>query len=181
MTRALHRCCARRRARRASAGRRRGASTEDGEAGEDGTSEEGGEEGLDGEEGVGSGGLAHRNRFLEGELDAASSGRLDGLLGGVIEPVGLQAATRSEGGGARALRGKRAAHPSDRSTCPRSMRRTIVGCVGARMRWGSRVLRLQVHEHLARKERACFLARVGNGVLAFRHAGNGHGTEALTF
>ena len=54
---------------------------------------------------------AHRNRFLENKLDAASSCRLDGPLGGVIEAVDAQAATRSGG---------QAAHPWGRITTQRS-------------------------------------------------------------
>ena len=130
----------------------------------------GGAEGLGGEEGVGSGGLAHRNRFLEGELDAASSGRSDGLLGGVIEKVVLQAATRSEGGGARALRGKRAAHPRPTGVRVNTVDATdkSVGGVGARMRLVCCAL---ASARALGKEGACFLflARVGSGVLAFRH------------
>ena len=100
-----------------------------------------------------------------------------GLRGGVIELVGLCAAPRGCEGVERQARG-----PSVRqehvSTVDATDKRGLRRCTHA---VGSRVLRLQVHEHLARKERACFLTRKGNGVLSLRHAGNGHGTEALAF
>jgi hypothetical protein len=51
--------------------------------------------------GVGTpgGGVAHRGRLLEGDVDAAASGVFDGLLGRFVEVVVLQAVTeRSHGG-----------------------------------------------------------------------------------
>jgi hypothetical protein len=51
--------------------------------------------------GVGTlgGGVAHRDRLLEGDADAAASGVFDGLLGLFVEVVELQAVTeRSHGG-----------------------------------------------------------------------------------
>ena len=45
------------------------------------------------------GGVAHRGRFLEGDVDAAAGGALDGLLGLVGEAVGPQAAAGTPHGG----------------------------------------------------------------------------------
>ena len=56
--------------------------------------------GVLGESGASGGGVAHRGRFLELDLDAAASGVFDGLLGLVVEAVVLQAAAgRPHGGG----------------------------------------------------------------------------------
>ena len=54
-----------------------------------------------GESGVGTrgGGVAHRGRLLESDVDTASRGVFDGLLGLVVEAIALQAvAERSQGG-----------------------------------------------------------------------------------
>ena len=70
--------------------------------------------------------MAHRGRLLESDIDTASRGVFDGLLGLVVEAVVLQAvAGRSQGGEMGA--GARATHPSDRRTWPRSTRRTMEG------------------------------------------------------
>ena len=64
--------------------------------------------------GVGTpgGGVAHRGRLLELDIDTAAHGVFDGLFGLVVEFVVLQAvAGRSEGGEMGA--GARATHPSD--------------------------------------------------------------------
>ena len=56
--------------------------------------------GVMGESGASGGGVAHRDRFLELDLDAAAGGVFDGLLGLVVEAVVLQAAVgRPHGGG----------------------------------------------------------------------------------
>ena len=84
--------------------------------------------GVVGESGVGTrgGGVAHRGRLLESDIDTASRGVFDGLLGLVVEVIVLQAvAGRSHGGEMGA--GARATHPSDRRTWPRSTRRTMEG------------------------------------------------------
>ena len=84
--------------------------------------------GVVGESGVGTrgGGVAHRGRLLESDIDTASRGVFDGLLGLVVEVIVLQAvAGRSQGGEMGA--GARATHPSDRRTWPRSTRRTMEG------------------------------------------------------
>ena len=133
-TSALHRCWARRRARRSSAvrapPRRRGGEAAEGEEGGEKAGEESGEEGGEGEEEEAGEALAHRGRLLELEFDGAPSGRLEGPLGVVAEVV-VPHAARSEGGrGWRAWSSKRTTHPLDMSTCPRSMRRTGVGCIG---------------------------------------------------
>jgi len=73
--------------------------------------------GVAGEPGVGTpgGGVAHRGRLLECDIDAAARGVLDGLLGLVVEVVVLQAvAERSQG--AEMGAGARATQPSDRRT-----------------------------------------------------------------
>ena len=74
--------------------------------------------GVMGESGASSGGVAHRGRFLEFDLDAAAGGVFDGLLGLVGEAVVLQAATgRPHGGGVgHTGAGARATHPFDRRT-----------------------------------------------------------------
>ena len=70
--------------------------------------------------------MAHRGRLLELDIDTASRGVFDGLLGLVVEVIVLQAvAGRSHGGEMGA--GARATHPSDRRTWPRSTRRTMQG------------------------------------------------------
>ena len=84
--------------------------------------------GVVGESGVGTrgGGVAHRGRLLESDIDTASRGVFDGLFGLVVEAIVLQAvAGRSQGGEMGA--GARATHPSDRRTWPRSTRRTMEG------------------------------------------------------
>ena len=85
--------------------------------------------GVMGESGASGGGVAHRGRFLELDLDAAAGGVVDGLLGLVVETVVLQAAAgRPHGGGVgHTGAGARATHPSDRRTWPRSTRRTMEG------------------------------------------------------
>ena len=56
--------------------------------------------GVTGESGASGGGVAHRGRFLELDVDAAAGGVCDGLLGLVGEAVGSQAAAgRPHGGG----------------------------------------------------------------------------------
>ena len=80
--------------------------------------------GVVGESGVGTrgGGVAHRGRLLESDIDTASRGVFDGPFGLVVEAIVLQAvAGRSQGGEMGA--GARATHPSDRRTWPRSTRR----------------------------------------------------------
>ena len=84
--------------------------------------------GVVGESGVGTrgGGVAHRGRLLESDIDTASRGVFDGPLGLVVEAIVPQAvAGRSQGGEMGA--GARATHPSDRRTWPRSTRRTMEG------------------------------------------------------
>ena len=84
--------------------------------------------GVVGESGVGTrgGGVAHRGRLLELDIDTASRGVFDGPLGLVVEAIVPQAvAGRSQGGEMGA--GARATHPSDRRTWPRSTRRTMEG------------------------------------------------------
>ena len=136
MTRALHRWAPRRCARHASAGcGPRGEGGEAGEEGEEYNAVDAGEDGVVGGEGGRDGGGAPtlRGRLLEGELDVlASSGRLQGPLGLVVELVASQAAVADGVLGSRALRGRRTAHSSDMSTWPRSMRRTGVGCTPSR-------------------------------------------------
>ena len=76
--------------------------------------------------GTPGGGVAHRGRLLEFDIDTASRGVFDGPLGLVVEVIVLQAvAGRSQGGEMGA--GARATHPSDRRTWPRSTRRTMEG------------------------------------------------------
>ena len=73
--------------------------------------------GVVGESGVGTrgGGVSHRGRLLEFDIDTASRGVFDGLLGLLIHVVALQAvAGRSQGGEMGA--GARATQPSDRRT-----------------------------------------------------------------
>jgi len=83
-----------------------------------------------GEPGVGTpgGGVAHRGRLLECDIDAAARGVFDGLLGLVVQVVVRQAVTeRSQGAEMEA--GARATQPSDRRTWPRSTRRTMEGSI----------------------------------------------------
>ena len=57
--------------------------------------------GVVGESGVGTrgGGVAHRGRLLESDIDTASRGVFDGPLGLVVEAIGPQAVVgRSQGG-----------------------------------------------------------------------------------
>ena len=93
--------------------------------------------GVVGESGVGTrgGGVAHRGRLLELDIDTASRGVFDGPLGLVVEVIVLQAvAGRSHGGEMGA--GARATHPSDRRTWPRSTRRTMEGGIACTWRMG---------------------------------------------
>ena len=95
--------------------------------------------GVVGESGVGTrgGGVAHRGRLLESDIDTASRGVFDGPLGLVVEVIVLQAvAWRSQGGEMGA--GARATHPSDRRTWPRSTRRTMEGGIAWMWRNGGR-------------------------------------------
>ena len=89
-----------------------------------------GESGESGELVVGTpgSGVARRGRLLEGDADAAAGGVFDGLLGLLVEVVVLQAVTGKSQGGEMGA-GARATHPSDRRTCPRSMRRTMEGSI----------------------------------------------------
>ena len=113
--------------------------------GDNGVGEEGEEGALGGGE-VGRWTRAHRGRLLEAELDAASGdGRFEGLLGFGIEVVAYQAAAPCgmwvDGAAVAGETGARATHPLDRSTCPRSMRRThVAGCIVAGS--GERVCRV---------------------------------------
>ena len=111
-TSALHRCWARRRARRSSAvrapPRRRGGEAAEGEEGGEKAGEESGEEGGEGEGEEAGEALTHRGRLLELEFDGAPSSRLEGLLGVVAEVVVLQTATVG-------TRGTRANRPFDRA------------------------------------------------------------------
>jgi hypothetical protein len=88
-----------------------------------------GESSVAGEPGVGTpgGGVAHRGRLLESDIDAAR-GVFDGLLGLVVEVVVPQAVT-GKSQGAEMGAGARATQPSDRRTCPRSTRRTMEGSI----------------------------------------------------
>ena len=61
-------------------------------------------------------GLAHRSRLLHGELDAASGGRSQGLLGSVVEAVALQTAAPGQRADSVAT-GMRATQPLARGTC----------------------------------------------------------------
>ena len=87
--------------------------------------------GVMGESGASGGGVAHRGRLLEFDLDAAAGGVCDGLLRLVVEVVAPQAAAgRPHGGGVgHKGAGARATHPSGRRrrTWPRSTRRTMEG------------------------------------------------------
>ena len=82
--------------------------------------------GVVGESGVGTrgGGVVHRGRLLESDIDTASRGVFDGLLGLVVEVVVRQAVTEMSQG-AEMGAGARATQPSDRRTWPRSTRRTM--------------------------------------------------------
>ncbi len=95
--------------------------------------------GESGASGASGGGVAHRGRFLELDLDAAAGGVFDGLLGLVVEAVVLQAAAgRPHGGGVgHTGAGARATHPFERRTWPRSTRRTMEG--GIDCGWTGRV------------------------------------------
>ena len=82
--------------------------------------------GVVGESGVDTrgGGVAHRGRLLELDIDTASRGVFDGPLGLVAQAVVLQAvAGKSQGGEMGA--GAHTTHPSDRRTWPRSTRRSM--------------------------------------------------------
>ena len=85
--------------------------------------------GVTGASGASGGGVAHRGRLLEFDLDAAAGGVCDGLLGLVVEVVAPQAAAgRPHGGGVgHTGAGARATLPSGRRTWPRSTRRTLEG------------------------------------------------------
>ena len=103
--------------------------------------------GVVGESGVGTrgGGVAHRGRLLEFDIDTASRGVSDGPLGLVVEVVGPQAvAGRSQGGEMGA--GARATHVSLSEHIPclaqnlskygkvlRAAYRRVVICVSLRM------------------------------------------------
>ena len=78
--------------------------------------------------GTPGGGVARRGRLLEADVDAAAGGVFDGLLGPVVEVVGLQAVTGKSQGGEMGA-GARATHPSDRRTWPRSTQRTMEGSI----------------------------------------------------
>ena len=93
--------------------------------------------GESGESDVGTpgGGVAHRGRLLELDIDTASRGVFDGPFRLVVEVVGPQAvAGRSQGG--EMVAGARATHPSDRRTWPRSTRRTMKGGIAWMWRTG---------------------------------------------
>ena len=102
--------------------------------------------GVMGESGASGGGVAHRGRFLEGDVDAAAGGAFDGLLGLVVEVeiVVLQAAagTPHGGGVGHTGAGARATHPFERRTWPRSKRRTMEG--GIDCGWVSELGRVYV-------------------------------------
>ena len=101
--------------------------------------------GVVGESGVGTrgGGVAHRGRLLELDIDTASRGVSDGPFGLVVEVIVLQAvAGRSQAGEMGA--GARATHPSDRRTWPRSMRRTTQGGIAWMWRNGEGCVRVRV-------------------------------------
>ena len=101
--------------------------------------------GVVGESGVGTrgGGVAHRGRLLESDIDTASRGVFDGPLGLVVEVIVLQAvAGRSQGGEMGA--GARATHPSDRRTWPRSTRRTMQGGIAWMWRNGEGCVRVRL-------------------------------------
>ena len=86
--------------------------------------------GVMGESGASGGGVAHRGRFLELDLDAAAGGAFDGQLGLLFEAVVPQAAAgRPHGGGVMGHTGAgaRATLPFGRRTWPRSTRRTVEG------------------------------------------------------
>ena len=117
--------------------------------------------------------MAHRGRLLELDIDTASRGVFDGLLGLVVEVIVLQAvAGRSQGGEMGA--GARATHPSDRRTWPRSTRRTMEGgiawmwrngegsaCVCVRLRASAERFCGPSKERVFGKERVRFLTRKG--------------------
>ena len=97
--------------------------------------------GVRGQLGESGGGVAHRGRFLEGDVDAAAGGVCDGLLGLIGDAVGPKAAAgRPHGGGVgHTGAGARATHPFDRRTWPRCTRRTMEGgidCVWTGRVWG---------------------------------------------
>jgi hypothetical protein len=100
--------------------------------------------GVMGESGASGGGVAHRGRFLEGDVDAAAGGVFDGLLGLVVEIVVPQAAagTPHGGGVGHTGAGARATHPFERRTWPRSKRRTMEG--GIDCGWVSELGRVYV-------------------------------------
>ena len=132
--------------------------------------------GVVGESGVDTrgGGVAHRGRLLELDIDTASRGVFDGPFGLVVELIVLQAvAGRSQGGEMGA--GVRATHPSDRRTWPRSTRRTMKGgiawmwrtgegsaCVCVRLRESAEMfLRAKQRNACSERERVRFLTRKG--------------------
>ena len=124
-----------------------------------------------GESGVGArgGGVSHRGRLLELDIDTASRGVSDGPLGLVVEAIVPQAvAGRSHGGEMGA--GARATHPSDRRTWPRSTRRTMEGGIAWMWRTGEgsacvcERLRANAERFLRAKQGMC--VRKGN-VFAF--------------
>ena len=88
-----------------------------------------------GESGVGTrgGGVAHRGRLLELDIDTASRGVFDGPFGLVVEDIVPQAVVvedivpQAVAGRSHGAQGGLNAHgtlPSDRRTWPRSTRRT---------------------------------------------------------
>ena len=93
--------------------------------------------GVVGESGVGTrgGGVAHRGRLLELDIDTASRGVFDGPLGLVLEVIVLQAVAGGLQGDEMGA-GARATHPSDRRTWPRSTRRTMEGGIAWMWRSG---------------------------------------------
>ena len=94
--------------------------------------------GVMGESGASGGGVAHRGRFLEGDVDAAAGGVFDGLLGLVVVVLQPAAGTPHGGGVGHTGAGARATHPFDRRTWPRSTRRTMEG--GIDCVWTGRVV-----------------------------------------
>ena len=92
--------------------------------------------GESGDSGVGTpgGGVAHRGCLLDGDADAAARGIRDGPFGLAVEVVVLQAVT-GKSQGAEMGAGAHATHPSDRSTWPRSTRRTMEGGIAWMWEW----------------------------------------------
>ena len=150
--------------------------------------------GVVGESGVGTrgGGVAHRGRLLEFDIDTASRGVFDGLFGLLVQVVGPQpVAGRSQGGEMGA--GARATHPSDRRTWPRSTRRTMKGgiawmwrtgegsaCVCVRLRASAeRFLRAKARNACVRKG-TCSLSDTEGKAKVFAFVSMGADTKANT-